>query len=161
MVLYDGRRGSGNDGVSHGAGSAQPSEPSSASSPTSSSSPESLQQQAQQELRDEATEVAAKLAYPLSEQGSGLSDLAMQLDQDSGPVEQSAVEKWLNPDKSELPGDFNMPIWVCFTISAIWQRRAATDIPTRICKNIRNQPDIFGLLGFAQVEGPLAFKLLQ
>ncbi|KAK9867142.1 hypothetical protein WJX84_004416 [Apatococcus fuscideae] len=25
--------------------------------------------------------------------------------------ERSAVQKWLNPDQSELPGDFNMPIW--------------------------------------------------
>lgn len=34
------------------------------------------------------------------------------LSQASDPVERSLVDQWLNPDKSELPGDFNMPIWV-------------------------------------------------
>ena len=106
------------------AGAAGPSQPSAASSSSdSSSSPSSKQQEAQQAVRDEATEMAAELGRPPSEQGSGLSDLAMmELERESGPVERSAVDKWLNPDQAELPGDFNMPIWVSMCLRVALQQ---------------------------------------
>lgn len=62
---------------------------------------------------EDAVVAAAQLAQQPSAESTRSSNAAMvPFDQASDPVERSLVDQWLNPDKSELPGDFNMPIWV-------------------------------------------------
>ena len=91
------------------------SSPSSAPSGASNSGPSNLQQE-QQAAGEDATAAAAKLAQQPGTVSRQSSDTAMMpFEQGSDPVERSLVDQWLNPDKSELPGDFNMPIWVCLS----------------------------------------------
>ena len=95
--------------------SSEPPASSSAPGSISSSNSESDtqgQQQAQQ-AGDQAVAAAAKLAQqPTPEVAESPETAMLPLDQSFDPGERSAVQKWLNPDQSELPGDFNMPIWV-------------------------------------------------
>ncbi|KAK9816403.1 hypothetical protein WJX74_009641 [Apatococcus lobatus] len=93
--------------------SSGPSSPdgSSSSSGSGSSEPTSLPQE-QEAAGEEAAAAAAKLAQQPTAESRQSSETAMlPFEQGSDPVERSLVDQWLNPDKSELPGDFNMPIW--------------------------------------------------